>query len=109
MEINEDYMKERFNQFEELRREHSEKWLNEFCEDIKDRTYFWDMSFTEYTLFRIFQEAFSEMIEEFYQGFKEELDGDMDREDISRELYRRTIKDGLDKDINNFEMQGGIS
>ena len=89
-------MAERHDEWNILVDKNQKKWLAEYKKLLGKGKMFWGTTFSTYTMFKVFEHAFEDMIEECYMETKEDSSkNNMTRTEVAYGLFGEVV-DGTD-------------
>lgn len=93
-------------EWDDLVKNNQMRWLDEYKDLLDDNRVFWGTDFTTFTMFKVFEYAFSDVIDECFKGAKDEGVDDLTRKDVAYSLFGRVIEE---KNFFGDLKSGGIA
>tara|TARA_R110002020_G_scaffold171214_1_gene361165 strand:- start:993 stop:1316 length:324 start_codon:yes stop_codon:yes gene_type:complete len=83
-------MLENHKKWDALAKKNQRKWLSEYKELLSDGKMFWGTDFSTYSIFKVFEHAFEDMIDECYDELS---DGDnITRTEVAYGLFGEVVE-----------------
>lgn len=83
-------MLENHKEWDALVKKNQKKWLSEYKKLISDGRMFWGTDFSTYVVFKVFEYAFEDMIDDCYEGLS---DGDnITRTEVAYGLFGEVVE-----------------
>ena len=86
-------MADRHEEWNGLVKKNEKKWLSDFKGLLGQGKMFWGTTFTDFMMFKVFESAFKEMIDDCFKEVVESGDKDMTRTDVAYGLFGQIIEE----------------